>query len=264
MHKFLVLKCVAFFVIFTIGIIKSTAQTNVQLFDDYNNLIQINRFDLPDGKVALSQTFKSVDTQITGAYYINGQQQFWDYLLLHFSQRLDYDELAKITDTVLLQKKFISHLTKDTVFNPIIREYTQKAIVKNQSKDSISMDALLNIAVKFLNVEKITDEDYYTARICTGLNEIKNTEKNRKPFPEAFCFGAVIENINNEKYNLYPYFVESIKNIYKLNLGIDKKDRLLRAQGAIFIQMFHYDKLKELLKDEYEKNKDILPFILSS
>jgi hypothetical protein len=53
MHKFLVLKCVAFFVIFTIGIIKSKAQTNVQLFDDYNKIIQINRFYLPDGKFSL-------------------------------------------------------------------------------------------------------------------------------------------------------------------------------------------------------------------
>ena len=47
-----------------------------------------------------------------------------------------------------------------------------------------------------------------------------------------------------------------------MNLGVDKEERLLRARGAVFMQMFYNQKLRDMLLYEYEHKKDYLPFVL--
>jgi hypothetical protein len=61
---------------------------------------------------------------------------------------------------------------------------------------------------------------------------------------------------------MYDEFVKAIKELYKVNLGIDKNEKLLRAQGAIFLLMRNNENLKKMLKAEYKKQEDYLPFIL--
>jgi len=56
--------------------------------------------------------------------------------------------------------------------------------------------------------------------------------------------------------------VKSAKQLYKINLGIDENERLLRAQGAMYFLMRNDKNLKKMLRHEYEVNKENLPFIL--
>ncbi len=71
-----------------------------------------------------------------------------------------------------------------------------------------------------------------------------------------------MKNLTNEDYNLYGDFVSFVKNIYTLNLGTEKNEKLLRAQGAIFMAMRENSKLKDMLINEYEKKQAYLPFKL--
>lgn len=125
------------------------------------------------------------------------------------------------------------------------------------------MDKLLNVAVKYFSIMRLTDEGYYVGKVCVGLNDIKKTESERKPFTEAFSFSSILKHYQSEEYSMYDEFVKAIKELYKVNLGIDKNEKLLRAQGAIFLLMRNNENLKKMLKSEYEKQKDYLPFILT-
>lgn len=261
--KITVQRCIITICLASIGIINGYAQSPITLFKDYNNFVEIKRITLSDKNSRLVTTIKEVEPIIKGADYVNSQPLFWTYLLINFSQQNDYKALEKEEDTVVLQREFVKLLEKDALFVPLVMDYDNIVGQGNQPKDTIRISKALNIAVKFFNIERITKEGNYTVKICVSSNEIENTEKQRHPFIEAFAFNAVMKNSRNEEYDLYPYFIESVENVYKVNMGIDEKDRLLRAQGALFIQMMQYDKLKKLLVDEYQKNKEMLPFILS-
>ncbi len=88
-------------------------------------------------------------------------------------------------------------------------------------------------------------------------------ENERKPFIEAFCFSSILKHYQSEEFSMYDEFVKSIKELYKVNLATDKDEKLLRAQGAMFILMRNNENLKKMLMKEYEKNKEFLPFILT-
>lgn len=243
------------------GMLTSMGQ---EVLEDYNNFLALEKVELSSGKVRFLKTVKEVDSNIKGAEYINKHRLFWDYLVVNFSEPLEENTFSPNKEISLSQDSFLSMMVSDTIFSPLVERYSSQVVKRNSTKDTISMDEVLNIAVKFFSIEKITPKGEYSARICVGLNSIKNTEDIRMPFVEAFAFHAIMKNLRNEQYDVYNYFIDSIRSIYKLNLGIDKDERLLRAQGALFIQMLQSDKLMKLLEDEYEQNKDVLPFVLSS
>lgn len=256
-------RCIIILCLSCIGVINGYAQSPLTLFKDYNNFVEIKRIKLSDKNSRLITKIKEIEPSIKGAEYVNSQPVFWTYLLNNFLQQNSYKVLEEEKDTLVIQREFIKLLERDSLFTPLVMNYDNIMVQGNSHKDTIRITKALNIAVKFFNIDRINKDGSYTVKICVGSNEIENTEKQRYPFVEAFAFDAVMRNNRNEEYDLYAYFIESVKNIYKVNMGIDEKDRLLRAQGALYIQMMQYDKLKQLLEDEYQKNKDILPFVLS-
>jgi len=124
------------------------------------------------------------------------------------------------------------------------------------------MDQLLNVAVKYFSILKVNEEGHYVGKVCVGLNDIKKTEPVRKPFVEAFSFSSIMTHYQGEEFSMYDEFVKALKELYTVNLGIDKDEKLLRAQGAIFMLMRNSENLKIMLKTEYERQKEFLPFIL--
>ena len=73
-----------------------------------------------------------------------------------------------------------------------------------------------------------------------------------------------MNNYQGEQFNMYNELVKGIKELYKINLGTENDDRLLRAQGAMYMFMRNNDNLKELLLVEYEKKKKYLPFVIEN
>lgn len=233
------------------------AQQQSSIFQDYNQFLEVIFYDSSP-----YVTIRQVDSSLKGAAEINGQPSFWDFLIINHAARLDYDALAQINDTIAISQKVIEHLESDAIFAPLVKNYRAKVVDHTQAKDTVHLDKILNVAVKFFNLTGVNAEGAYSGRICVGINPLKNTEKTRSPYLEAFAFDAIINNLNSETYPFYDYYIKSIQKIYKLNLGTNDQDQLLRAQGALFIQMLDSTDLQQLLKDEYERKKDILPFVL--
>jgi len=172
-------------------------------------------------------------------------------------------DFSQWEDSVAIQNEYIKRLQNDSIFTPIMKEWSDKTIHKTVSKDSISMNRLLDIAVKYFTITKINTSGDYIGKICGNINLIAKTEKERTPFLETFCTVTILNNYYSRgEFDTYIMFMEGIKELYTLSLGLDKDERLLRAQGAMCMLMKNNPKLRQLLVIEYEANKENLPFIL--
>lgn len=240
----------------------SYSQNDCNIIDEYKNIFKIEKFKYGKKEVLLKRVNK-IDANFCFSDLINNNQKYIGYLLTHFSGNIDYKSLTAINDATILQDKFIEMLKNNKTFNNVMSKLTNKVIKKSTFKsDTISVDELLNIAVKYFSVTKIGDKGRYHGKVCAGINGIKQTESVRSPQVEAFCFSSILNNYNGENFKMYNEFVKGIKELYKINLGVDKKEKLLRAQGAMYVFMRNNKKLKDLLLYEYENKKEYLPFVL--
>lgn len=196
---------------------------------------------------------------------INASTNYFDYLLKIFSSRENIKDLLDLKDSNEISRIYFQRLTNDSMFNAVMVDLADKVIDENTPKDSVSMDKLLNTAVKFFHIPDINDDGHYMVKICIGINGLRHTESEREPFLEAFSFTSIWKHyMGGGEYSIYDEFVNNVKQLYKLNLGIEKEEQLLRAQGALFMLMRNNDLLKDMLKSEYEKQKAFLPFVLVS
>jgi tricorn protease-like protein len=75
---------------------------------------------------------------------------------------------------------------------------------------------------------------------------------------------VIFSNFQSEENVVYDELVSGVKDVYKLNLGTDENEKLLRAQGAMYMYMRHNEKLKDLLIGEYMKREQNLTFVLKT
>ena len=54
---------------------------------------------------------------------------------------------------------------------------------------------------------------------------------------------------------------KAVRELYTLNMGIDMEERLLRAQGALYILMRNNPVLLAMLQAEYAARAEYLPFV---
>ena len=239
------------------------SQTTCDLQNHYGDFIKITKKSYKDIEY-LNHNVVRVDSQYCFADYVNNNLRHIEYLLFCFYSNSHNDSLKKIDDSLTLQSVFTADIQSDSLFNSVMSELTAKVINKNVPKDTITMNALMNIAVKFFYMNKISEEGYYSFKICTAINGIKETEQERKPFIEAFSFVSITKYyMSNREYDIYNDIRDVVKELYKVNMGVDEKERLLRARGAVFMQMFYNKKLRELFLYEYEQKKEYLPFVLT-
>jgi hypothetical protein len=249
-------------IIITILSLKSIGQTSCNISNHYNDFIKIHKLTSEGHTYLSSQVFKTNKSSCF-SNLINNNTSFIDYLLTNFFKHANYKTHLKLKDTNTLNNTYILDLKNDRMFDSIMIELVRKTVEKTRPKDTVSFDDIMNIAVKYFLIKEITEDDYYAAQICTGNNAIKKTEKERKPFIEAFCFSSIFKHYEGEEYNMHDELVNTVLEIYKVNLGIGKNEKLLRAQGGMFLLMRKNENLKKMLKSEYEKNKVFLPFILN-
>lgn len=254
----------SFLLILTIGLfaVNAYSQSNCDIEKEYGKIFKIEKKKYGEREYLL-KTVNKMATTSCFSDLVNNNGQYIDYLRMHFSGNSNYEKLISISDTVELQNKFIKSLENDSLFNEVMHRLTEKITDKsNYIPDTVNIDELLNIAVKYFSIIKINEDGYYVGKVCAGINGLKQTEKTRKPQIEAFCFTTILNNYQGEQYNMYNEFVKGIKELYKINLGVENEDRLLRAQGAMYMFMRNNEKLKEILLSEYEHKKDYLPFVL--
>lgn len=242
------------------------ANTTCNIIEEYGNIFTVEILAYNE-TAYVKRYHQKVDAKNCFAELINQNQVYLGYLQTNFSDRGNAKRLKEINDTVLLREEFIHDLQQDTLFNRIMLRFAEKFNQDAEFKpDTVSMDQLLNIGAKFFSLVSISDEGFYASKVCNGMNDLKKTEVERKPHIEAFCFAAVYGNYGarreEQRFNTYDELVSGIKELYKLNLGIDMDERLLRAQGALYMYMRNNSNLKELLQFEYNQKAEYLPFVL--
>jgi hypothetical protein len=233
------------------------------LTKEYDSIFEIKRMTSGEKQYLIPGVKKIIDTTKCYSTFLTNNHQYLNYLRLHFSEKIDYDTLNKIEDSASLQSEYIAALRRDTAFNRILQKLS--ATLEHEqdyAPDTVSINSILDIAVKFFSISKITDKGYYAAKVCVGINGIKETIADRQPYAEAFCFQAIINDMMTGESSTYQDFIQNIKSLYDFNLGTDKEDQLLRAQGALFVLMSQSASLQTLLLNEYEEKKDFLPFII--
>jgi len=239
------------------------SQAPCDIKDGFDQIFKVEKVKYGEREY-LQQTINDVDASLCYAELINKNKEHINYLRQHFTTTIDYDKLRYITDPIKLQEAYIEELKQEKKFISLIEELSPSIReVNNKHLDTITLDDMLNIAVKYFTVKGITDEDDYLGKVCAGINGIKWTEKTRQPHLEAFCFNAILDNLKSGATpNLQEEFIEAVKELYTLNLGINKEEQLLRAQGATYILMRNNEALVRVLEVAYEKKKQFLPFIL--
>lgn len=190
---------------------------------------------------------------------IDSNLSYINYLITNFTDNRSYGQLLAIDDSASLQTTYIQQLQQDTIFNGVMEQLTNGTIHK-RDKETYSTDEILNIAVKYFSIPSLQGENY-TGKICAGINDIKSTEKYRSPQLEAFCFSSIIACVRKPGNKLIQEFTSEVKELYKVNLGVDANERLLRAQGALFMAMRSNTYLRTMLKEAYELKKEQLPFV---
>ena len=232
------------------------------LIDHYGDIFRAEYYADGDYK-AVSTFTDSLPEDHCLAPLINPNVTYVNYFLTHYGN-IDQEALMQLADdSVKLQKHFIKDLKANAEFNGLMQtfaaRYFDPAIAP---KDSLKMDKVLNIAVKFFNIHKITPEGNYAIKVCVGISGIKTTEAVRNPQLEAFCFAAIFKHYQSSQFDLKAAFTKAAKELYKVNMGIDEKERQLRAQGAMYFLMRENPVLREVLLYEYGLKAGYLPFVI--
>lgn len=237
------------------------SQKNCNITKEYSTIFRIEK-RVAGERVGLLRFVNTLDE--SNCYYnmVNSNKGYLDYLHTYASKITIYNDLIALDDSAEIADMYFDFLEKDSLFNHVMKDLDNK--YKDSSTfihDTVSMDQLLNIAVKFFYVSKYEDGEL-KSYFCGGTNALRKTEKSRKPHLEAFCFSSIYANYSNEQYNMRLEFDQAIEEALTLNLGLDNNERLLRLQGAVFILMRNNKILKSLLLEEYTKKKNFLPFVL--
>ncbi|MDI6403018.1 hypothetical protein QLX67_13510, partial [Balneolaceae bacterium ANBcel3] len=235
------------------------AQTECLITDYYGDFLNVEIVNHNEQEF-IHKSVIQVETESCVKDLVNNNTMYFDYLLAHFITRENYSDLVSMEDPVEIQSEFQNHLKNEHHFNSIMTELADKTINNKLEKDSVRIDYVLNVALKYFAITNILEDGQFMLRVCIGANLIRATEPEINPHIEAFTYSAVMKNFLDGSYNLREDLGSSLRNLYTLNLGTEPNDILLRAQGALFMAMRENSRLKELLIDEYSANKEFLPF----
>lgn len=262
MKKLLFMKTsLFFFILFAINS-NFFGQSCGSIRSQYDQVFQIKKEKYGDQEY-LRKMVNSLEDHHRLAGLVNNNKLYLSYLLTNFSDGENHQQLLELDNQKRLQEKFINSLEEDSLFNATLFKISEKSLNPAFVPDTVSIDDVLNVAVKFFNIKGITKEGHYAGKVCSGINGITETLPERQPHLEAFSFSTILQNMKEEEENMHDIFVNAIHELYKLDLGVEKEDRLLRAQGIMFSLMRNNAELRDLLLSEYEKKKEYLPFVIS-
>ncbi len=244
----------------TFILIQTNGQNKQLTKNDFNIIFKASRITY-EGKEYVQKTIKTLDSIHPLSKITNNNEYYFMYLYPSYNKNNE-TILENIKDTIKLQNKYIEMLWNDSSFVKNINDFFAKTLCPEYKQDTISIDKLLNFAVKFFFVYKLDEIGDYRGKVCSGLNAIDKTDSIRNPQVEAFCFSSIFSNYEGEKFNMLNEFKKGLTELYSIKLGTNNNDILLRAQGALFFIMKQNENLKKMLLYEYEKRKDYLPFVI--
>lgn len=250
--------------IFSLSILFTTLlSAQCSLNGEYANLFEIETYDIGNGSKTLISRIAKVDESKCYAKAVNAMPEFFGYLKTNFSADSLYRKIDLSQDSTALQKSFEAVLMRDKELKSTLDQYVFKSL-GSFAKDTIVFEEVQDVATKFFWIKGLNDKNQYEGKVCVGVNLIEQTMPKRRPYLEAFAFAAIISEMKNENSNILGAFKESMKELYNHNLGVDKEDRLLRAQGMMMLLMKNNNIFNAVLATYYAKNHEHLPFVIRS
>ncbi|MBK9593482.1 MAG: hypothetical protein IPO32_18945 [Crocinitomicaceae bacterium] len=131
-------------------------QKECLITEHYEDFITVEKTTINE-KNYLIKRIVETDKKSCFSDLINNNTTFIDYLLTNFSSNANFQNLLSLTDSIALRKAYFLDLKKDSVFNSVMTELIAKSISKEIPKDTVSMDNLLNIAVKYFSIVGLTE-----------------------------------------------------------------------------------------------------------
>jgi hypothetical protein len=120
-----------------------------------------------------------------------------------------------------------------------------------EPRPTYDMKALMPVAARFFYPHMVDDK--FKIHICVGFNGLNSLN----PAPPAVLAAFSLQAIMSDR----PEFPEFIRYIKKTRA--EKEDLDIQTfQKEIWEWLENNQKLKSLLSEEYERRKDILPFML--
>jgi hypothetical protein len=236
-------------------------QRDCEIHAHYQDFIEVTKIESTNNSFLYKQVVQNKHkTCFSGL--MNKDPFFFNYLLENFSSNDANMQLLQLKDSLALRIAYLNQLKNDSLYNSVMQTWVSKTIEKRKPKDKVTEAELLNIAIKFFTITKIDKNGNITGKVCGGLNCIKQTEKVRQPFLEAFTFSSILKNYEGKTYSMLNEFKKGLMQIQSLNLGLDKNEKLLRSQGVMFSYMYNNEKLKSMLIAEFKRRQNELPFIL--
>ncbi len=255
------MKKVAFLFLLTLFGNLSQAQNRCQVKDLYGDFITTYKYEIGGQSYVSKQIIVPVKKSCLSAF-VTQEKSMMDYLLTNFSNPVPQELFAAAKDSLAIRKIYLAELKKDTLFAQVMNELQAKVIEKKMVKDTIDMDDLMNVAVKYFTIIRTSPDGGYSGKVCAGINGVKGTQTKRQAFVEAFAFSSILKHYQSKEYSMYKEFSDAMRKILPIQLGDDSNERLLRAQGALFVLMSQNEKLQKMLREEYEARKENLPFVL--
>lgn len=194
-------------------------------------------------------------------FNILDDKHYIGYLYDHF--RKNKNILEPIKDGNRIEEAFEQYrneVKKDTLLVNTLQRISELSLKPIEEKPVYSFTKILDFATKFIKITGITEKDNYTVRVCSGHTNLSETKEERLADIEAFCFVTILKAFAIKDGPLQKEIYKEFAKIVPLSMGIDRNDRLLRAQGAFFVLMYQNETLRDILKEAYEKDKEILPF----
>ncbi len=240
------------------------------LVASYSNYAQMSINDRIENQLKLD-TYDSEGIRLTSTFQniepvenILDYKSYINYIFYNFK-----DESSKFKGVIDINQKetvFELHrerLKNDTLFVNTLQRISDNSIKKIQDKPSYDLDVVMDIATKFVKITGINEQGNYTLKVCVGVNDLEKTQSKRYADIEAFCFVSVFNAYLNKENPLKDEIIKEFHKIVPLSMGIEKEERILRAQGALMVLMYQNESFKQALLKEYEDKKDILPFTIN-
>lgn len=227
--------------------------------DRIENQLKLDVYEYEED-LSLIQTFQNNEPQKN----ILDNKSYINYIFTNFRNKeikkggaID----AKLKKEIIFNG-YKEQLKNDTLFVNTLQRISDNSNKKIEERPRYDFDTVLDIATKFIKITGINEQGNYTLKVCVGVNDLERTQVKRYADIEAFCFVSVFNAYLNKENPLKDEIIKEFHKIVPLSMGIEKEERILRAQGALMVLMYQNENFKQALLKEYEDKKEILPFIM--
>jgi hypothetical protein len=137
-----------------------------------------------------------------------------------------------------------------------IRDYSRVPVRHFSERD------VLNTAVRFVYPSGIVDGQL-RAYICTGINGLSDARLPRDAFLEALVYSTILGEMHREESPLQARIRSALGLAKSLDLSVDEKTAVARAQGAVWATLRESPELRASVMREHERVGGLLPLDLS-